>query len=156
MSAPDGSSTSLLATWTTPDRNGGPPITDYDIQYRQDTSGDWSDWGHDGTGTTTMITGLAPHTDYQVRVRAFNGELHSDCAPPGSGANQQYGAGLRRHRLHAQFPREHAAGPDIGPPVAAGDPDGDPLVHTLSGLGRAVIRYRAFDRTTQDQDRCNV
>ena len=94
--------------------------------------GTWSDWGHDGTGTTTMITGLAPHTDYQVRVRASNGDLHSDWSPPGSGQTNNTvpfaDTGATR-----SFPENTPPGQDIGSPVAAGDPDGDPLVHTLSG-----------------------
>ena len=133
VSAPEGSTTSLLATWTTPDRTGGPPITDYDVEYRRGTSGDWSDWGHDGTGTTTMITGLAPHTDYQVRVRASNGELHSDWSPPGSGQTNNTVPAFADTGATRSFPENTPPGQDIGPPVAAGDPDGDPLVHTLSG-----------------------
>ena len=133
VSAPDGTNTSLLATWTTPERNGGPPITDYDVEYRQGTSGDWSDWGHDGTGTTTMITGLAPHTDYQVRVQASNGELHSDWSPPGSGQTNNTVPAFADTGATRSFPENTPPGQDVGPPVAAGDPDGDPLVHTLSG-----------------------
>ena len=134
VSAPEGSTTSLLATWTTPERNGGPPIANYDVQYRQGTSGDWSDWGHDGTDTT--ITGLAPHTDYQVRVRAFNGELHSDWSPPGSGQTNNTVPAFADTGTTRSFPENTPPGQDIGTPVAAGDPDGDPLVHTLSGPTR--------------------
>ena len=84
VSAPDGSRTSLLVSWTAPDLNGGPPLTGYELQYRPGTSGDWRPWPHSGTGTTTTITGLNAGTDYQVRVRAL-GELPSDWSPPGSG-----------------------------------------------------------------------
>ena len=84
VSAPGGSTTTLLATWTAPDLNGGPPLTGYDVQYRQGTSGAWTDWPHTGTATTTTITQLAGGTDYQVRVRAL-GEAPSDWSPPGSG-----------------------------------------------------------------------
>ena len=72
-------------TWTAPELNGGPPLTDYDLEYRQGAGGDWSMWPHDGIDTSAMMTGLRPHTDYQVRVQAFNGELHSDWSLPGSG-----------------------------------------------------------------------
>ena len=133
VGAPEGSTTSLLATWTTPERNGGPPIANYDVQYRQGTSGDWSDWGHDGADTDTTITGLAPHTDYQVRVRAFNGELHSDWSPPGSGQTNNTVPAFADTGTTRSFPENTPPGHDIGTPVAAGDPDGDPLVHTLSG-----------------------
>ena len=39
VSAPEGTNTSLLVTWMAPDLNGGPPLTDYDVQYRQGTAG---------------------------------------------------------------------------------------------------------------------
>ena len=83
--ATDGSSTDLLVTWIAPDTNGGPPLIGYDVQYRQGATGDWNDWENDGTGTTATITGLNTSTDYQVRVRALNGEAPSDWSPPGSG-----------------------------------------------------------------------
>ena len=84
VSSPDGSTTTLLATWTAPDLNGGPPLTGYDVQYRQGIDGVWTDWPHTGTDTTTTITQLAAGTDYQVRVRAL-GEIPSDWSPPASG-----------------------------------------------------------------------
>ena len=84
VSAPDGSITTLLATWTAPDLNGGPSLTGYDVQYRQGIDGVWTDWPHTGTDTTTTITPLAAGTDYQVRVRAL-GEIPSDWSPPASG-----------------------------------------------------------------------
>ena len=57
--APDvapASVTSLTVNWSAPD-NGGPAITDYDVQYRAGTSGSWSDGGHTGTATTATLTG---------------------------------------------------------------------------------------------------
>ena len=85
VSAPDGSRTSLLVTWTTPDVNGGPPITGYEVEYRQGTSGVWVPWPHGGTDTTTTITELSAGNDYQVRIRARNADGFSEWSPPGSG-----------------------------------------------------------------------
>ena len=85
VSAPDGSSTSLLATWTTPDVNGGPPIKGYEVEYRQGASGVWVPWPHGGTDTTTTITELSAGNDYQVRIRARNADGLSEWSPPGSG-----------------------------------------------------------------------
>ena len=73
-----GSSTTLTATWTKPDLNDGPDITGYAVQYREGTTGDWEDFAHTGTATTTTITGLTADTSYQVQVRAKNGETDSD------------------------------------------------------------------------------
>ena len=77
-----GSSTSLTATWTKPDLNGGPDIAGYDVQYRERPSGDWEDFAHTGTALTTTLTGLTADTSYQARVRAENGETDSDWSEP--------------------------------------------------------------------------
>ena len=83
LAAVTGSSTSLTATWTKPGLNGGPDITGYDVQYREGTGGS-AGWyfAHSGTETTTTITGLMANTEYQVRVRASNGETDSDWSDP--------------------------------------------------------------------------
>ncbi len=76
LSPISGSSTSLMASWVKPGRNGGPDITGYNVQYREG-DGAWTDFAHDGTGVSTTITGLTAGPSYQVRVRAENGELDS-------------------------------------------------------------------------------
>ena len=73
-----GSTTSLDVSWTAPDPSGGPDIIGYEVQYQEAEDGAWNDWTHDGTGTSTAITGLTPGTEYQARVRALNGETPSD------------------------------------------------------------------------------
>ena len=77
-----GSSTSLTATWTKPDLNGGPDIAGYDLQYRVGTTGTWEDFAHSDTAVTTTVTGLTADTSYQVQVRAKNGETDSDWSDP--------------------------------------------------------------------------
>ena len=67
------SSTSLSVAWSEP-ANSGPAITDYDVQYRAGSAGDFTRWTHDGVATATTITGLAPSTEYEVQVRAISGE----------------------------------------------------------------------------------
>ena len=78
------SATSLSVNWSAP-TNAGPAITDYDVQYRAGTSGDWSDGGHVGTATTATLTGLSEDTSYQVQVRATNAEGTGDWSDSGSG-----------------------------------------------------------------------
>ena len=82
VTATSGSSTSLDVSWTEPGLNGGPEITGYSVEYREGTSGDWKNVTHSGTGTTTTITGLTANTEYQVQVRALNGEKPSDWSDP--------------------------------------------------------------------------
>ena len=78
LAAVTGSSTSLTATWTKPDLDGGPDITGYDVAYREGTTGSWEDFAYVTSGLTTTITGLTADTSYQARVRATNDELLSD------------------------------------------------------------------------------
>ena len=73
-----GSSTTLTATWTKPDLDGGPEITGYAVQYKVNTATTWEDFAHSDTAVTTTITGLTADTSYQVQVRAKNGETDSD------------------------------------------------------------------------------
>ena len=73
-----GSTTSLTASWTKPDPDGGPEITGYALEYREGTTGTWTNFAHSGTGLTTTVTGLTADTSYQVQVRAKNGETDSD------------------------------------------------------------------------------
>ena len=62
---------SLTVTWTKPS-NTGPPISDYDVEYRIKGSVGWSLHSFSGTGRSTTITGLSSNTRYEVRVRAGN------------------------------------------------------------------------------------
>ena len=85
--APDvaaASVTSLTVTWTKP-ANAGPAITDYDVQYREGTSGSWSDGNHTGTAVTVTLSSLSENTSYQVQVRATNDEGTGDWSDSGSG-----------------------------------------------------------------------
>ncbi len=76
--------TSLTVNWSAPS-NAGPAITDYDVQYREGTSGDWTDGGHSGPATTATIAGLADGTSYDVQVRATNAEGTGAWSGSGSG-----------------------------------------------------------------------
>ena len=77
VSAIDGSSTSLRATWTAPSDTGRPAISGYGVRYRAGTSGSWSTHTHSGTDTSADITSLSAGTAYQVQVRATNAEGNS-------------------------------------------------------------------------------
>ena len=77
--------TSLTVNWSAPS-NAGPAITDYDVRYREGTSGGWSDGGHSGTATSATLTGLSANTSYQVQVRAENDEGTGSWSDSGSGA----------------------------------------------------------------------
>ena len=78
------SATSLTVSWLAPS-NAGPAITDYDVQYREGTSGNWTDGNYTGAATTATLTGLSENTSHQVQVRATNDEGTGDWSDAGSG-----------------------------------------------------------------------
>ena len=75
---------SLTVAWDEPE-NPGPPITDYDVQYREGTTGVFINAPHEGPGRTATLTGLEAATLYQVQVRARNEEGTGRWSEPGEG-----------------------------------------------------------------------
>ena len=80
------SATSVTAAWIAP-TNAGPPIGDYDYRYR--VTSPQESWTEVTNTTTTAlsatITGLVEDTEYEVQVRATNGEGTSGWSDPGTG-----------------------------------------------------------------------
>ncbi len=124
---------SLSVRWTAP-TNPDPAISDYDVQYRT-TGGNFTDWPHTGTGTTTTITGLTANTNYEVQVRATNAQGMSDWSPSVTGttiSNQSpvFSEGANTTRSIAE---NTGAGQNIGNPVSATDGDNDQITYSLEG-----------------------
>ena len=65
--------TSLTIGWIEPG-NTGPPITDYNVQYREGSSGAFTDWPDTGPSLTRTLTGLRSGRTYQIQVQAENDE----------------------------------------------------------------------------------
>ena len=84
VSAVSGSSDSLSVTWTAPDNSGKPDIESYDLRYRKDDTGDWTEGPQHVTATTTTIGGLDEPSAYRVQVRATNDEGDSDWSREGA------------------------------------------------------------------------
>ena len=76
---------SLMVGWMEPE-NTGPPITDYDVQYREGGSGDgFTDAQHQSPARTATLTGLMPDTVYEVQVRATNATGTGEWSESGEG-----------------------------------------------------------------------
>ena len=73
--------------WSAPSNTGRPPITSYDLQYRQGMTGSWMDGPQDVTSTSSAIMNLTEDMEYQVQVRASNSDGDSPWSEPGSSAN---------------------------------------------------------------------
>ena len=74
----------LTVSWSEPE-NRGPPITNYDVQYREKGTGRFIDGDHQGPGLTLTLTDLEPGTDYEVQVRARNEEGTGGWSESGEG-----------------------------------------------------------------------
>ena len=85
VTATSGSTTSLSVSWTEP-ATTGPDIDDYDLRYREGTSGGWSNGPQNVTATLASIGSLDAGTSYQVQVRATNDEGNSNWSLSGSGS----------------------------------------------------------------------
>ena len=120
--------TSLTAAWTAP-ANAGPAITDYDYRHRAGSpQGSWTE-----VTTTTItalgatITQLAEDTEYNVQVRATNGEGTSDWSGSGSGST------------------DANASPSFTSPATFGAPENQTAVGTVaasdSDTGDSVTGY---------------
>ncbi len=84
VSATSGSTTSLDVSWTA-SANTGPDIDNYNLQYREGTTGSFTNGPQNVTGTSAAIGGLTGNTSYQVQVRATNDEGRSDWSESGEG-----------------------------------------------------------------------
>ena len=132
---PDTTLDSLTVSWTAP-ANTGPPINDYDVQYRAGNTGDFAPWSHDGTGTSTRITGLRTNTQYQVQVRAVNAEDAGPWSASGEATTSPNqppifddGSSARR-----ELPENTVdEGLPFGDPVTASDPEGGTLSYGVEG-----------------------
>ena len=130
-----GSTSSIRVTWAAP-ANTGPPVTGYDVHYREVGSGP-TRWKHLGADRSTIITGLKAGTRYEVQVRARSEEGTGDWSRWGSGSpnpdvanrNPAFSGGSRTLSVAENTPPNT----DVGAPVAATDRDGDTLTYTLEG-----------------------
>ena len=135
VSGTPNSITSIDVAWSAP-ANAGSPVTDYDLQYRQGSSGDWTDGPQDVSATSATIGSLMANTAYQVQVRASSEEGTSGWSQPGSGRTREIANRAPEFDPAAvtlSMAELTPAGQDVGTPVTATDPDDDELSYSLGG-----------------------
>ena len=159
VTATSGSGWSLQVTWNAP-RNDGPPLTGYQIRYRKTgDSADWEQWTHAGTSRSAKITTipdsenndvhLEPRTQYEVQVRALNGEgdpanFEADPNKWSASGRGTTGASNERPVFDSTLPvvvtleveENTRSGQSVGNAVEATDPDDNRLTYTLEGPGK--------------------
>ena len=85
VTATSNSVTSLNVSWTVPELNGGPAITNYNLRYKQTSDTTWTNGPQNVNGTKAKITLLSKATSYDVQVRALNSESPSDWSETSTG-----------------------------------------------------------------------
>ena len=128
------STTSLLVNWTAPDNAGRPNIQHYDLQYRQGTSGAWSDGPQDQTNLSATILNLMENTQYQVQVQATNSAGDGPWSPPGSGRTllgNNAAPVISNVDTMPSFPENPSQVLDVGDAIMATDTDDDPVTYTF-------------------------
>ena len=163
MTATKDTGWSLDVTWNEPRNTGKPPINDYDIQYRKFKSGtpkeDWQLWPHgtDDAGNTdrsakietirsdpdddATAEHLEPSTQYEVRVKAKNGEGDdadnwSSRGRGTTGASNSRPSFDRAGAITLTVDENTRQGQDVGSAVSASDANGNRLTYTLEGPGK--------------------
>ena len=160
VTATTGTGWSLEVSWNAPSNTGKPAITDFDVQYRKFKSANpdqWQEWPHGAsdnadagnTDTTTRITRrapaddakpLEPSTQYEVRVRAKNGEGDttenwSTPARGTTGPSNSRPAFDKADAIQLRVDENTAARQNIGSATSASDADSNNLTYTLEGPG---------------------
>ena len=150
----DESTTSLKVVWHPPD-NAGPPIYDYDVQFKKSTDTEFIDVPH-GTETTITIDpvdGLEPDTSYDVRVRAKNRNDDSteNWSFVGTGSTNKEGnsspalnddTAPDNDNLDQRGVAENTpAGENVGSPVTATDGDTTTLTYSLGGPDADLFNF---------------
>ena len=139
VNAKTGTTDQLDVSWSEPGLNGGPDITGYELQYRT-TIGtpSWTPIASTMiTGRTHTIGSLSANTEYEVQVKALNGETPSAWSLSGTAttgaANSApvFDDGTSTSRSVAE---NTATNTDFGGAVSATDADtNDTLTYSLEG-----------------------
>ena len=166
VTATSGTGRSLDVTWTAPRDTGKPPVNDYDIQYREfkATNPDpWQVWFHgtaddtaaNNTATEAKISTirtdpaddntavpLKPRTQYEVQVRAKNGEgdTTTNWSPEAKAttgpSNNRPEFDKTDALVELRVDENTRSGQNIGSAISASDADSHSLRYSLEGPGK--------------------
>ena len=93
--------TSLDVSWTAPETQDRPDVTDYDVQYKKTSDTSWTPYvPYVGSSTSVTLSGLDAGTEYEAQVRAINDEGFSAWSSERDGQHQ-----VRVHRQHQGHPQ---------------------------------------------------
>ena len=148
---------SLSVSWSAPSNTGRPAIDSYDLQYREGTTGTWTDGPQNVSGTSTTIAGLAADpAAYQVQVRATNDEGDGPWSPTGRIGGGGGGGARNDPLLAVDDAAETVEGTAVFIDVLANDsdPNGDPL--TVVEVSAPAHGGRRVETTGQEESQVTV
>lgn len=124
---------SLAVVWGEP-LHTPTEVVGYDVEYRPEADPIFTNWPHEGTATSTTITGLVSSTTHLVRVRAINDAGSGDWSEPGRGMTPNAPPVFREGATTIRIVVENApASQDVGAPVSATDVEDATLAYALTG-----------------------
>ena len=132
----DESTTSLKVSWVAPDTSG-PPIDDYDLEWRKGTTGAFTEQAAIAE-TSYTITNLDPNSSYQVRVTANSDEQDSLPSPTKAGSTRpsNNAPAFSTQTLSRNVDENTPEGRNIGSAIRATESDsGDTLTYSLDETG---------------------
>ena len=136
VTSADATPTSLTANWAPP-TSTGQAITDYDVRYREGTTGTFTDVEHTGATASITLTGLKAGTSYQVQVRATNIEGTSSWSASGSGTTAANAAPTFTSPTTAFSVAENTTA--VTDATATDADTGDTVTYALSGADSAAF-----------------
>ena len=148
----------LSVSWSAPSNTGRPAIDSYDLQYREGTTGIWTDGPQNVNGTSTTIAGLAADpAAYQVEVRATNDEGDGPWSPTGRIGGGGGGGARNDPPLAVDDVAETVEGTAVFIDVLANDsdPNGDTLTVvevSAPAHGTAVVAAAGTMEYTPEPD----
>ena len=147
------SGTSLRVTWVAPSSVGA-PISDYDVQYREEGSTvTFADTAYNGLTTEVTISGLTTGTNYEVQVRARSSDgdgvwSESGVGQPGSlrvsYAADRYAAIEGGTAAMVTVSLSDAASATTAIPISVSAAAGTEITdYAVSGLGNGLLTFGA-------------
>ena len=128
-------SRAIRVSWDAPE-NTGPPVDDYDVEYRRPGAAEYTDAEHEGAERQTEVEHLRQGADYEFRIRATNAEGTGEWSEPTRGRPRTGGGG-----------RGGGGGVAPPPPPTTDEPPtvDDPTAFTVDENATSVGRVRASD-----------
>ena len=140
----EGGETHLSVRWNPPNSEDRPPASGYDLRYRVDGSGTWTDGPRDVAEAAATIDGVAEETEYEVQVLARSDEGESGWSKSGRGSTAAGGRTVHMGDVTvyegetAEFTMEIRPAPREGEEVRFS-------WHTSGVSARAGLDFRAAD-----------